>query len=87
MPSKPSCSASVYWWLSVNSGKWYDISGIMLNKFNTATLVSFTHFRRDIYCHFSRVMISAAVFTAAIDLAFSNSSVLRVVQNAAQSRR
>ena len=23
---------------------WYDISGMMLNKCNTATLVSFTHF-------------------------------------------
>ena len=30
-----------YWWLSV---KWYDISGIMLDKCNIATLVSFTHF-------------------------------------------
>jgi len=29
--------------------KWYDVSGIMLNKYNTAALVSFTHFRGSIY--------------------------------------
>jgi len=45
----------------------------MLNKCNTTTLVRLTSLVRitsgSIYRHFSRVMVSVAVFTAAIDLA------------------
>jgi len=37
-----SCNSPPYAILN----KWYDISGILLNTCNTATLVSFTHFPR-----------------------------------------